>query len=184
MIGAYYCFSTLSDEVKANYNIRSTKRLDCTNYYAPIDDRGITKFVNSSKSKSNGMLHCYLNSPRYTKADLEADYSLSFKYEDMTYNLSTILYDCSSCLVGFGAPMKTKRFRDAYNPLYTYRSDGYLFYYDELYTKVEVIIIPRGRNDMRSIYQQALDGEFDDRVNEMRSKAKPIFNYTSSSTPL
>lgn len=178
MIGAYFKLVSLSDEIKVVNKIRSKDRLDCISYtdQIPGSYKGLTIFVNDKRHK--GQLFFY-KTPcnQYISADSNrlAEWSLTGN----GLNLSSIyIDDIDFPEIGYGYPNANRLLKDrSPNPLFPFRNDGYLFLMNKDYSVIELLIIPNGRNLIRSYYQKMIDGGFDDEVIQLRQQAKIFYQY-------
>lgn len=175
MIGAYYKFVLLSDEVRAANKIRSKARLDCVSFTDQVPEgyQGLTIFVNSK-----GQLFFYKTPCRdFVNTDSKrlAEWSLT----NSSLNLSSIYIEDMDCPeIGYGYPNANRLLSNGSpNPLFPYRNDGYLFLLNRDYTEIELLVIPDGRNLISSYYQKMIDGGFDEQISEMRKQAKPFYQY-------
>lgn len=160
----YYRFENLDYLTRQEYGIKSPKRLDCTySYSGSGGGRGIDKLA-KGRGQYEGMLFGY----KGKAYNLQGDKSFTINQ----INISTIMYDCTDCLKGFGNPPQDC------TELMEYRNDGYLFTFNRDYSLIELVIIPDGRYGIDASYGEFLDGELDDDLEELRSLAKPFYTYT------
>jgi hypothetical protein len=175
MIGIYYRFETLPDDVKVQNKIRSKARLDCTKHYDKINGgyNGLTYFVNYK-----GQLFFFKTPARdfiNTDSKRLAEWSLT----NDGLNLSSIyIDDLDFPEIGYGYPNANRLLKNGTpNPLFEFRNDGYLFLMNKDYSLIELLIVPDGRNLINSYYQKLIDGGFDDELNKFRLQATPFYKY-------
>lgn len=170
---AYFKFERLTTEQRITFKIKSEKRIDCTATYNSINYRGLDTFINYK-----GMMYLYptTNSTTYNSNSIFAsDISLS----GSGYNFSSILTDCVDCNKGYGYPNPQHLLSNGkLNPLYNYKDDLYLFIFKKDLSTVEVIVVLGGKKHYNSIYQAFLTGEFDYKINELRSLSRSLFDYS------
>lgn len=175
MIGAYYKLVALPEEIKAANNIRSKARLDCVSFTDLIAGsyKGLTNFVNYK-----GQLYFYKTACRdFINTDRKrlAEWSLT----NGSKNLSSIyIDDLDFPEIGYGYPNANRFLSNGKkNPLFEFRSDGYLFLLNKDYSEIELFILPDGRNLISSYYQILIDGGFDDTIKKLREQAKVFYQY-------
>ena len=175
MIAAYFRLESLSDELRIANKIKSKVRLDCTCYADNIIGgyNGLTNFVNNK-----GMLFFYLTQARdFVSADSKriADYSLT----NGSINLTSIyIEDLDYPHYGYGTPNAKRQLSNGdENPLFQYRNDGYLFVLNPDYSKIELFVLPGGRNLITAYYQKLIDCGLDDEIDLLRKQAKPFYHY-------
>jgi hypothetical protein len=175
MIAAYFRLENLSDELRAANKIISKARLDCTGFAdnLPVGYSGLTNFVNHK-----GMLFFYLTPARdFVSADSKriADYSLT----NGSINLTSIyIEDLQYPHFGYGTPNANRHLSNGHdNPMFAYRLDGYLFVMNPEYSKIEIFVLPGGRNLITAYYQKLIDGGLDDEIDLLRKQAKPLYDY-------
>ena len=142
MITAYFKFEALPDGVKAQHNIRSKARLDCTAFTNLANYTGLIDFINAK-----GQMYLFkIPAREFVKANRKrlAEWALS----NGKLNLSSIYFedtDYPEC--GYGYPNANRlKSNGEPNPLFPYRNDCYLFLTDQDLSKVEVLVIANGRN--------------------------------------
>lgn len=177
MIDGYFKFAVLPDNIKEQNKIRSKARLDCVSYAGLYE--GLTNFVNKQnqlslyKAPSRDIIN--------THSKRIAEWTLS----NNNLNFSSIyIEDLEYTQYGYGYPNKNPFIgkEKKPNPLFKYANDGYLFIINKDYTEIEVLIIVDGRNLISSYYQSLIDGNFDAELNELRTEAKPFYNYIGLNT--
>ena len=155
MIGAYFQLQSLSELVRGKHKIRSKQRLDCTNFTKGIDYRGLTKFVNHK-----GQMYFYISPARdVVKADSKRQADICLTNGD---NLSSLFFE----------DLEYKQFAFG-----DFGNDGLLFIVNEDYSRIEILVIPNGKNLIKGYYQKLLYGDFDEVIQRMREQAKPFYNY-------
>jgi hypothetical protein len=178
MMVAYFKFEKLPDEVRAANKIRSLVRLDCTSYtdLVPGGYRGMMNFVNKK-----GMLAFYLTEARnFVNADSKriTDYSLTIGSINLT---SIYIEDLNLPQYGYGTPNAKRLLSNgAENPMFPYRLDGFLFIMNKDYSRMEMLVLPGGRNLISAYYQMMIDGGLDEEIDALRKEAKPFFDYTKA----
>lgn len=182
MIPLYYCFQNLPDEVKKANGIRSKSRLDCIRFTdnVPGGYQGMMFFVNSKRQ-----LSFYLTPVRsFANADTKrlAEWSLT----NNSLNLSSIyIEDLDFPQYGFGYQNANTHLNNGtLNPMRKFCFDAFLFIINEDYTRIEVLVIPDGRNLITAYYHRLIDGELDEILQNLRHQAKPYFNYQMGGTLL
>ncbi|HPQ79860.1 MAG TPA: hypothetical protein PLG47_05370 [Candidatus Dojkabacteria bacterium] len=175
MIGSYFKFLLLPEDVRTSNKIRSKARLDCITYAVNVAEshKGLTYFVNAK-----GQLFFY-KTPCRDFIDANSKRIAEWSLTNSSINFSSIyIEDLDYPEIGFGYP-NANRFlsNGSINPLFNYRNEGYLFLLNQDYSEIELLIIPDGRNLITSYYQKMIDGGFDDEVRDLRKQAKPFFKY-------
>ena len=174
MVKAYFKLETLNDEVKALNKIKVgaiVTRLDCISYAGNYS--GLEAFINSK-----GQMFFYLtpcremiesHSKRYAEFCLTGGKNLNFGsiYKFAGYPEFAYSYPNKK-------PFLTNR---EPNPLYEFGNDLYLMVKSPDYSSIEVIIIEGGRNLSESHLQGLIDGFYESEINQLRSEAKPLYNY-------
>jgi len=176
MLKAYYKFIVLPDEVKMLNKIKSESRLDCISFADKVTGnyKGLTNFVNSK-----GQFFLYKTIPEsFIEADRKrlSEWSLTSK----GINLSSIyIEDLEHSEIGYGYPNPNKVLgqRKLPNPLFEFRNDAYLFIMNKHLTEIELLVIPDGKNLIRSYYQKLLDGGLNNEIIELRNQAKLFYTY-------
>ena len=175
---AYYRLQKLPEEVKKNHKIRSKDRLDCTEFSdeTVAGYEGLKPFVNRK-----GQLFLYLTPARQFvtgQAKRVAEWSLTQSSLNLT---SLYIEDFSNPQFAYGYPNASSKLSNgSENPLYQYRSDGYLFSLSENLEQIEMIVLPDQRNMISSWYQLLIDGELDEDIQRLRQSAKQFFDYEYS----
>lgn len=176
----YYKFITLPAEVRKANGIRSKTRLDCIEFF---NESGNHRGLDSLKNHK-GMI--YLNKIKANEivnADVRriADWMLTGRCRQAkcSINLTSLFNeDYEYPELYYGNPNSAIRLSNrADNPFYHYRHDGYLFRTNKDLTDLEMFIIPEQVNLIRSWYQDFIDGELDQEVNQLRQNTKPFFDY-------
>lgn len=178
MIGTYYKFEALPDDVKAQNKIRSKARIDCTKHFDNLQSgyKGLTKFVNHK-----GQLYLYKTPARdfiNTDSRRLAEWSLTGD----GLNLSSIyIDDIDFPEYGYGYPNANRLLKNGTpNPLFEFRNDGYLFIMNKDYSQIELLVFIDGRNLINSYYQKMIDGGFDDELIKLRQQATNFHQYLFS----
>lgn len=171
---AYYRLQKLSDEVKQNHKIRSKDRFDCTEFTDETSGyEGLKSFVNRK-----GQMFFYLTPARQFvtgQAKRVPEWSLTQSSLNLT---SLYIEDFSNPQVAFGYPNASQKLSNgSENPLYEYRSDGYLFILSDALEQIEMLVLPEQRNLISSWYQLLIDGELEEDISRLRQNAKPFFEY-------
>lgn len=63
---------------------------------------------------------------------------------------------------------------DVVNPMYEYRSDGFLFMFSDNMETLEILVINNGRSLIDTYRKQLAMGHFDEVLTKMRGQIKPI----------
>lgn len=186
MISWYGQFVVLPDEVKQRMKVKinpTIERLDCiksAGYY-----KGIEPWINSK-----GMFKFYLKRTDEMKADgkRKADYNLQGEY---SMNFSSVFpFDIQDKqFLAFGEPnnkntvrrsktINKKRIQvDIPNPMLPYKNDLFLFIWNNEYTKLELLIIEKGRYLTTAYCNKLLNGGFDDQLKQFRETAQEFYKY-------
>lgn len=171
---AYFKLQRLPDEVKKNHKIRSKDRYDCTQF---CDEsvpgyEGLNPFFNRK-----GQLFFYLTPARNFvtgQAKRVPEWSLT----QSSLNLTSLYMEDFDNPLAYGYPNASQKLSNgSQNPLYDFRSDGYLFILSDDMEQVELIVLPDQRNMISSWYQLLIDGELDEDISRLRQNAKPFFEY-------
>ncbi len=176
MLKAYYKFIVLPDEVRSLNKIKSESRLDCICFTDKVTGnyKGLTFFVNSK-----GQFYLYKTIPEsFIIADKKrlSEWTITSK----NINISSIyIDDLNNLQYGYGYPNPNKFYgkNRMLNPLFQFRNDAYLFIMNQDLTEIEILVIPDGRNLVRSYYLKLLDGGFNNEIRELRNQAKLFYNY-------
>jgi len=173
---AYLKFVMLLDEVKVLNKIRKglTRRdCICTANLDDLNKHGLMNFVNRS-----GQLILYKTAPRdFVKADRSRRSEWSLTGNNLNFS-SVYNEDLNYQEYGYGNPNANKFIGNGIlNPMYEFRTDGYLFIVNKDWTEVEILIIPEGRNLISSYYQILIEGGYDELIQNFRKDAKPFYNY-------
>jgi len=175
MIEAYYKFISLPDEVKEAHKIRSKARLDCVSYInQPFSTgHGLTNFVNAK-----GQL-VFFKTPAYSLVNAHSKRIADWTLTNNSLNFSSIyIEDIDFPEIAFGFPNAKRYLKNGNpNPLYPFKNDGYLFLINRDYSIIELFVFTDGRNYINLYYQKMIDGDFDKEIKELRSRAKPFFDY-------
>lgn len=174
MIKSYYKFMKLPEEVRKLYKIKSKKRFDCVGQ-SDIGSKykGLHPFYNNKNQ-----LFLYMdNSYKIVDAEVKrrADYTLT----GQGMNFSSIyIEDLEYPTIGYGTPNANQFLKNGeQNPMYQYSNDGYIFYLNKDYTQLEVLVFEDSRHLIGNVYQVAIDGGFNDKLEELRQNIAPVYNY-------
>lgn len=169
MIDHYFKLECLPTEVREANKIKSNNRFDCTMFTS--DYTGINPFINKK-----GMFFLYLsNANTIVKANQNRMSDFILTGSGLNF---TSLYNENDDSKFYGYPNERFKLKDGrLNPLFKYKDDVYLFRINESYTSVEIFIIKNQKGFVSNLYQMFIDGEFDDEVEVLISKAKPFYNY-------
>jgi hypothetical protein len=171
----YYRLQRLPEAIKAAFKIRATKRLDCTYFTDETESgyKGLEPFLNHK-----GMLFFFLTEGRQfvtAKAKRVAEWSLT----NRSMNLSSLyIEDFENPEYAYGYPNASQKLSNgSENPMYAYRSDGYLFILSDHLEQIELIVLPDQRNMISDWYQLLIDNELEQEIKRLRQNAKPFFDY-------
>ena len=172
---AYYLLQKLPEESRQLHKIKSQCRYDCIHFNDETVSgyEGLKPFVNHK-----GQLFFYLTPARQfvtAQSKRIAEWSLTQSSLNLT---SLYIEDFSNPQFAFGYPNASQKLSNgSENPLYGFRSDGYLFILSDDLEQVELIVLPDQRNLISSWYQLLIDGELEEDINRLRQNAKPFFDY-------
>jgi len=172
---AYYRFQKLPEDIKKNYKISSPFRYDCTHFNVAVISSydGLNPFVNHK-----GQLFFYLTPARQfvtTQSKRIAEWSLTQSSLNLT---SLYIEDLSNPQYAYGYPNASQRLSNGTeNPLYDFRSDGYLFILSDDIEQIEMLVLPDQRNLISLWYQLMIDGELDEDISKLRQDAKSFYEY-------
>ena len=117
-------------------------------------------------SKSETRLQCQLKG--YGSLNFSSVYLENMKIGEM--------------LIGYGEPdsketlskkdKKTGKVKEAHNPFYENRADGYLFIIVPDEKTIEILVVPQGRQLIRGYVQKLADRQLNEALNELRKSAK------------
>jgi len=172
----YFKFIDLPEDLRSFNKIKSKVRVDCISSSSLNGKQyaGLTNFVNSKgqlffyKTPCRDFVHC--DSKR------TADLSLT----NNSINLSSLyIEDIDFPLIAYGYPNAKRLLKNGLpNPQFKFRNDAYLFFLNEDYSMIEMIVIPDARNLIHSFYNKAIDSDFKKELADLRDKATPFFNYS------
>lgn len=172
---AYYKLQKLPEAIRAAHKIKSADRLDCTHFADETDTayKGLEPFMNHK-----GQLFFYLTAARQfvtTQAKRIAEWSLT----KSSLNLSSLyIEDFANPEYAYGYPNGSQKLSNgSENPLYEFRSDGYLFILSDKLKQIEIIVLPEQRNLISNWYQLLIDNELEQDISRLRQNAKPFFDY-------
>ena len=194
-----YVFKDFDKKQKKANGIRANHRLDCIYHLHKCDT---PKFL----KKGEHPLYPFENRKRqlflYQQPTLKvlnkrsnrmAEYCLTGN----NLNLSSLYteYETKSKQWAYGFPNKKDMLslfqRNSYSPLYDYTNDGYIFIgnygsdkQDRRFNYLELYVFPEARDEIESIYNLAIDGEYDDLFDYYREIAYPYpyYSYNDSVT--
>jgi len=63
------------------------------------------------------------------------------------------------------------------NPFLLYKNDLFLFIINSDYTVIEILVIPEQKNLHNTYYLKLIQGEFDEKINALRSNSKTFYEY-------
>ena len=178
----YLKLEVLPDDVKQLHKIKlnpKTPRYDVTAM------AGDTTYIDGLKN-NKGMIIFYLVPSKEIskKFDRIADQNLQAKD---SYNFSGV-YLLEKVegepLVGFGNPLQDETFgkwRKNKNPFYDVRDDGYVFLIQPDWKQIEIFVVRGGGGSIIAIAQSLKGGCYQKEIEDLRQKAKPIFDYCPNS---
>lgn len=181
MIKGYFKFAALPLEIKQLHKIKSSSRLDCIAFTdnGLNELNGLKNFVNSK-----GQLLLYKTDARqFVKANGKriAQWALTGN----GLNFSSLFFEIAYPQFAFGSPNSKEQLKNGEkNPMALYKSDGYLFILSNDFSEIEVLILPSCAHLIELLFQQLLDGSFEEQIESMRSQAKPFFNYMPANSNL
>ena len=171
----YYRLQMLPESIKKAHKIRSTRRLDCTHYTDETETgyKGLEPFLNHKEQ-----LFFHLTEARQFvtgQAKRIAEWSLT----KSSLNFSSLyIEDFENPGYAYGYPNGSQKlYNGSENPLYEFRSDGYLFILSEKLEQIEIIVLPDQRNLISNWYQLLIDNELEQEISRLRQNAKPFFDY-------
>lgn len=171
----YFLLQKLPEETRQLHKIRSKERLDCTEFAdeSVSGYEGLQPFVNKK-----GQLFFYLTPARNFVTGQSKRLPV-WSLTQSSLNLTSLyIEDFDNSQFAYGYPNASKKLSNGSdNPLYDFRSDGYLFILSDDLEQVELIVLPEQRNLISSWYQLLIDGELDEDIQRLRENAKPFFNY-------
>jgi hypothetical protein len=164
----FYRFEKLKPEVKKQFGIRSGGRLDCTKYYDPTERlRGL--------ANKKGMLFCTPSDPQFLGIDPPKDRMADVFLKCGSNNLSSLYYyDYENRHFCFGCPDSRKSIVPP--------DDLYLFEIASDFSWIELYILPKMRYYFRPIYDLFLDGELNEKQNEIKNQLCTFFSYNKGNT--
>ncbi|HRZ42181.1 MAG TPA: hypothetical protein P5228_05710 [Bacteroidales bacterium] len=175
MIKAYYLFQCLPEPMRKANGIKSKARLDCIRFVDKMPEgyKGLEPFQNHK-----GQLFFY-KTPAHSFINAETRRISEWSLTNNSLNLSSIyIEDTDYPQFGYGYPNANRILSTGLpNPLYAYHQDAYLFICNEDYTRIELMVVPAGRNLVSAYYQKLIDGGFDVEIQRMRSIAVTFYPY-------
>ena len=192
-----YVFKGFDEKQKKANGIRANHRLDCVYYLHKCDTPAFTK-------KGEHPLYPYENRKRQLflyqqplqkvlnkRTNRMAEYCLIGN----SLNLSSLYteYEDKSKQWAYGFPHKRDMYslfqQKQFSPLYDYTNDGYIFkgtYGDDKLNRkfnyLELYVFPEARDEIESIYNLAIDGEYDDLFEYYKEIAYPYPYYSYNET--
>jgi hypothetical protein len=154
-ITAYYQLEKLSEDIKAEFKIRSKARLDCIAHYNIFDDEPLNRFVNKK-----GMMFFFCSAPEnYIIANAKriADIGLS----NGSHLSSIYIPNLEHPEFGYG----------------DYGNDCLLFKLTNDLSGIELFIIKNGKHLNKQYFQLFIDGELDDEIEKIKQQSQPFFQY-------
>jgi hypothetical protein len=178
MIKGYFKFIVLPEELRKQHKIKSLNRLDCIAYSDAglIELNGLMNFVNVKgqlvfyPTRANQFVKAH--SSRIAQWALTGGSSLNFSSLFMMAQFPQFAWGCPNS--------RAKLKSGEVNPMAAFKNDGYLFLLNSDFTEVEVLILPHCAHIIELLFQQLLDGNFDEEIEAMRGQAKPFFNYSDA----
>ena len=162
MIGPYFKFMVLPDEIRDANKIRSKARLDCVSFTDDMQGgyQGLTYFVNTK-----GHLFFY-KIPSRSIVNTASKRLAEWLLTNNSLNLSSIyIEDIDYPEIGYGYPNANRLLSNGSpNPLFPYRNDGYLFILNQDYSEVELIVILHIPKSLTPLFRR-----FDPPVDNLRS---------------
>ncbi len=181
MIQGYFKFATLTEEIKKLHKIKSATRLDCIAFTdnGLNELNGLTNFVNSKKQ----LIFYKTDARQFVKANNKriAQWALTGN----GLNFSSLFIEIAYPQFAFGSPNSKELLRNGEkNPMAMFKSDGYLFILNSDFSEIEVLILPSCAHLIELLFQQLLDGNFDEEIEALRKQARPFFNYMPANSNL
>ncbi len=158
-ITAYYQLEKLSEDIKAEFKIRSKARLDCVAHYKLFDNEPLSQFVNKK-----GMMFFFCSAPEnYIIANVKriADIGLS----NGSHLSSIYIPNLEHPEYGYG----------------DYANECILFKLNSDLSCIELFIIKNGKYLNKQYFQLFIDGELDDEIEKIKQQAQPFFHYQKAS---
>jgi hypothetical protein len=176
MIKGYFKFIVLPEEVRKQHKIRSLSRIDCIAYTDTglQELNGLTNFVNKKQQLA------FYRTPAGEFVKANSSRIAQWALTGNELNFSSLFMLAQFPQFAWGCPnSKVKLKGGGENPMAAFKSDGYLFLINSDFSEIEVLILPHCAHIIELLFQQLLDGNFDEQIELMRRQAKPFFNYSS-----
>lgn len=172
----YYLFEKLSEEDRAANGIKSASRFDCIKFQSNGLEHPLLPSV-----KKSGMLFLYLlnaESLINTHWKRKAEVLLN----DGKNNISSLFFeDLEKPAFAYGYPNPKARLSNQEpNPYFSIRNHAYLFIIGNDFSKIEMLVFPGCRHQVKGYFNLLLDGNFDEMLEECRLNALPFFNYNKA----
>lgn len=181
MIQGYFKFATLPEDIKKLHKIKSTARLDCIAFTdnGLNELNGLTNFVNGKKQ----LIFYKTDARQFVKANSKriAQWALTGN----GLNFSSLFIEIAHSQFAFGSPNAKEKLKNGEkNPMAAFKNDGYLFILNSDFSEIEVLILPNCAHLIELLFQQLLDGNFDEQIETLRKQARPFFNYMPANSNL
>ena len=181
MFDCYLRIEVLPCEVKKRHKIKaesSIPRLDVTaqaGYYKPLEalknDKGIIYF---NLIETRG----YINSTDIRRADVRLQCRDNIGKQSVNFSSIYLLDLNTENIIAYGNPPSAKTLKTGkQNPFFENREDGFLFLAKKDFSEIEILIVPNGKYIIQGLAKEISDGKMNDILKNLRSHAKPIFNY-------
>lgn len=177
----YFQFIQLPPLQREEEGIRSLERRDLKSWYYPFlfenDDSWFEEQGALADLRGFDALHkdkklvIYLEPPH--KAFSEADWKMSLYSKDGSENITTIFKSerCAACGLGKGNPNYKNPKSKFYNC-----NDAYIILHNPDYTIIELFVFIGQKDNLGTIYNAFLDGEYSDLVNHARMHSEECYN--------
>lgn len=173
MISAYYRLEVLPDDLKAANKIKvgaKIPRYDCIKSDGIY--HGIKPFINPVGMFKLSLTDC----KDFVKTDVKrmGDFAL---IGGKNLNFSS-LYSLEGTNFYYGNPNGKPILKDGRpNPVFQHRHDLYICFIPDGFKQIELFVLPHQKGYALELIQAFAEGDFDDEVTELRSKAKTFFDY-------
>ena len=157
-ISAYYQLEKLSEEVKKDWKIKSSARLDCVLFHYTLAEEPLLQFTNKK-----GQLFFYSSAPEnyvIAKAKRISDIGLTHGSKHLS---SIYIPNLEYSEFGHGDINGT--------------NDSLLFKLKSDLSSIEMFLIKNGKHLTSQYFQQFIDGELVEEIEQIKKQAKPFFNY-------
>ncbi len=159
-ITAYYQLQKLPADIKKEWKIKSSARLDCTRHFNLLDDKPLNQFVNRK-----GQMYFYCSAPENyvtAKAKRISDIGLTHGSKNLS---SIFIPNLEYSEYGYG----------------DYGNDCLLFKLSNDLSSIDMFLIKNGKHLKKQYFQQFIDGELDEEIEQIKQQAMPFFNYQKAS---